>query len=204
MTETVNQTAAPAVTTDKVTDKKFEREELIQFYTDNVYNVLQYITMIEDDFLRGCHLRAKAIGDDLFFLTADFYRRKGLSRWKHNMSDFITPEARRLIESGEKLGGRLIFEHLVPKNIYIEKFKNVIGTKDLTKEFVYEIFDKYYYTCTVTVEEDELLDKISMPKDWDGIDVFYRYKKAGIIYEENLHNFKAKNIDIEDAEKFKK
>lgn len=197
MTKTVNQIAAHAEETDKDTDRKFEREELIKFLADNVYNVLQYVTMIEDDFLRGCHLRAKAIGDDLFFLTAEFHRRKGLSRWKHNMSDFITPEARKLIESGEKLGGRLIFEHLVPKNIYIEKFKNVIGTKDLTKEFVYEIFDKYYYTCTVTVEEDAILDKISMPKDWDCENSFYRYEKAGIIFEENLHNFKSKNVDKE-------
>ena len=193
MTETVKQTAAPAVNADKMADKKFEREELIEFLAGNLYNVLQYIMMIEDDFLRGCHLRAKSIGENLFFLTVDFYRRKGLSCWKHNMSDFITPKAKELIESGEKLGGRLIFEHLVPKNIYFEKFKNAVGTKDLTKEFVYEILDKYYYTCTVTVAEDELLDKISMPKDWDGVDAFYRYKKAGIIFEENLHNFKAKN-----------
>lgn len=193
MTQAVNQTAAPAVNTEKAADKKFEREELIKFLADNLYNVLQYKMTIYNEFLRGCHLRAKALGDDLFFLTVSYYKQKGLSCWKHNMSDFITPKAKELIESGERLGGKLIFEHLVPKKFYFAELNNALKTGKLTQELVFETLNKYYYTCTVTIKEDERLNETELPEGWHFEDTFYRYKKAGIIFEDNLHNFKAKD-----------
>lgn len=190
MIETVEKETT--VTVEK-SNRKIERAELIQFLAENLYNDLQYKMTIKDKFLRGCHLRAKAIGEDLFFLTVSFYQQKGLSTWKHNMSDFVTKDAKKAIESGEKLGGKLIFEHLVPKNIYSEKLKDAVEKEYLSKELVFEILNKYYYTCTMTVEEDSQLGRTTMPEGWDGEDAFYRYKKAGIIFEDNLHNYRAKD-----------
>jgi hypothetical protein len=173
--------------------KSFEREELINFLAEELFYSYESKKIIKNEFLRTCQLRSKAIGEELFFLTVDFYRQKGLSRWKHNMSDFITQAAKEQIESGSKNLSGLIFEHIVPKNIYIKKLSEAAANGQLSIALISDTLHKYYYTCTVTVAEDKLLGRTQMPAGWDLEDPFYRYKNAGIEYTENPHNFRVKD-----------
>ncbi|MDQ0216884.1 hypothetical protein J2S13_003382 [Oikeobacillus pervagus] len=94
----------------------FKREDYIQHLSKNLFGALMLKKEIPDDFLRKYHLSAKGIGDDLYFLTESYFRQKGLFRGKHSMSDYITPNAKKAIESGN-VSKNLIYEHMIPKNL---------------------------------------------------------------------------------------
>jgi len=50
----------------------------------------------------------------------------------------------------------------------------------LTVEFIAQLLQKYWYVATITVEEDRLLGRTSMPTDWDEDTVFARYDAVGV------------------------
>lgn len=54
---------------------------------------------------------------------------------------------------------------------------------------IYSVMMKYYYTCTVTKEEDYLLPSTKMQDDWDEQNPFYRYQLAGVEFIENPKSF---------------
>ncbi|OLN23959.1 hypothetical protein BTO30_00585 [Domibacillus antri] len=162
----------------------FNREEYIRHLSKNLFEVLMLKREIPDDFLRKYHLSSKGIGDDLYFLTESYFRQKGLFKGKHSMSDYITPNAMKAIESGI-VSKNLIYEHMVPKNLYIKQISEITLAGQLTEEFIYDLLIKYYFVCSVTKEEDEKLPSIKMADDWDGINPFYRYEKAGIEFLPN-------------------
>lgn len=162
----------------------FNREEYIRHLSKNLFEVLMLKKEISDDFLRKYHLSSKGIGDDLYFLTESYFRQKGLFRGKHSMSDFITTNAKKAIESGN-VSKNLIYEHMIPKNLYIKQISEVTLAGELTEALIYELLIKYYFVCTVTIDEDNKLPSIKMDDDWDGINPFYRYEKAGIEFLPN-------------------
>lgn len=100
------------------------------------------------------------------------------------MSDFISIKAINAIEE-KKIIGNLKFEHMVPKNYYIKQLSEKTLDNSMSPDFVQEVLSKYYYVCTVTTEEDALLHATKMDVDWDGINPFLRYERAGIQYVEN-------------------
>lgn len=172
-------------------NKKIQREELIQFLAENLYNILQLKILIKDAYLRNFHLSAKAIGDDIFFLTVGFYQKHNFSTRKYNMTDYISSEAQTIVEAGKVPTNTLVFEHMVPKNIYIEKFRDAALKNAITQDFIYKILEKYYYTCTVKVEEDKVLGRAYIDEKFFEDNPFYRYKS--IKYIENPYNFKIKD-----------
>ena len=104
------------------------------------------------------------------------------------MSDFITPKALYILQKKEKES--LIFEHMVPKNIYLKMLVKKAETGLLSYAEIYNVLMKCYYTCTVTMNEDYLLPSTKMQDDWDGQNPFYRYQLAGIEFLENPKSFK--------------
>jgi len=162
----------------------FSREEYIRHLSKNLFEVLMLKKEIPDDFLRKYHLSSKGIGDDLYFLTESYFRQEGLFKGKHSMSDYITPNAKKAIESGN-VSNNLIYEHIIPKNLYIKQISEVTLAGELTEAFIYDLLIKYFFVCTVTKEEDDKLPSIKMDDDWDGINPFYRYEKAGIDFLPN-------------------
>lgn len=172
------------VRTEETSSPSFNREEYIRHLSKNLFEVLMLKREIPDDFLRKYHLSSKGIGDDLYFLTESYFRQKGLYKGKHSMSDYITPNAKKALESGN-ISKNLIYEHIIPKNLYIKQISEVTLAGELTEAFIYDLLIKYYFVCTVTKEEDEKLPSIKMDDDWDGINPFYRYEKAGIKFLPN-------------------
>jgi len=73
-------------------------------------------------------------------------------------------------------------EHVVPQMVIV----NILMDRpDLTKRKVGNILKKYFYVMLVTKEEHERLNssglRSKMPEDWDGKDVWARYRQVGII-----------------------
>ncbi len=96
-------------------------------------------------------------------------------------SDYITVEAKKQIEQKNKKN--LVREHMIPKNIYFNILVSEAKNGLLTKERIFDILNKHYWTCIVTKDEDNVLAEnyqIKMPDDWDGENVFARYEKVTI------------------------
>lgn len=162
------------------------RKELIEFLASNMFDVLMIKRNIKDDGLRQYHFK-RGIGEDLYFLTESFYKQKKLSGFKHYISDFITEDAEAIIRSGQKKN--LIYEHMVPKNLYLSKIASEALNGTLTEEMVYELFNKYLYVCTISKNsENNMLPRTSMGLNWDKKDPFFRYKSVGIKFYPNVFN----------------
>lgn len=75
----------------------------------------------------------------------------------------------------------LIHEHLVPRKIIREK---IFSLKNPTKLDISHVLEKYCVGVVITKREDETLNfyklRSTMPANWDGKDVWARYKVAGI------------------------
>ena len=80
-----------------------------------------------------------------------------------------------------KTGTRLIHEHVVPRKVLREKLFSITSP---TKRKVCNILSKYCVGVVVTNDEDKELNSLglraTMPKDWDGKDIWARYSVAKI------------------------
>ncbi|MEH7504049.1 hypothetical protein V7152_18875 [Neobacillus drentensis] len=169
-----------------VTDSPF-RKELIDFLASNMFDVIMIKKNIKDDSLRHYHF-TKGSGEDLYFLTESFYKQKNLSSFKHHISDFITEEAKDIILSGQTRNN-LIFEHMVPKNLYLSVIASSALEGTLTKEMVHDLFNKYLYVCTIAKKsENNKLPGTSMGLEWNQKDPFFRYESACIKFYPNIFN----------------
>lgn len=103
------------------------------------------------------------------YLKCDYFSQKALNQINRN--DFTD----------------LIFEHMIPKNSYIQKpceLKAQNGTLEL--EYIEELLLKYWFIATITKSEDRLLNRNKMPEKWDKKDILYRYSKADIALVKNI------------------
>lgn len=82
----------------------------------------------------------------------------------------------------ERTKRKLIHEHAVPKSVLI---KMLFEIKNPTPKSVEDILSRYCVAVVVTKDEDRLLSKAGlrskMPADWDGSDLWARYRKVGIV-----------------------
>ncbi|MBR3217618.1 MAG: hypothetical protein IKF69_14585, partial [Exiguobacterium sp.] len=158
----------------------YDRDALIRHLSEHLYEVTMLSLSIRDKGLRHYQLK-KGMGENLYFLTESYFRRLGLAKTKYRMGDFITEGAKeRLIN---RIPSGLVYEHMVPKNIYLNEFRELALRNELTRERIHHLLDKYHFICIITKEEDKLLSSTKMPDDWDGNNPFYRYEKAGIDFE---------------------
>jgi len=96
-------------------------------------------------------------------------------------SDYITDAAIKQVE--QKNMKNLVREHMIPKNIYFKFLVDESRKGLLTRERIFNILNKYYWTCLVTKTEDKSLGEDyqnKMPDDWDGSNIFARYEKVSI------------------------
>jgi hypothetical protein len=92
---------------------------------------------------------------------------------KYHKTQYVSQRALERLERREYRG--LIWEHLIPKSAYIqEECERRASEHSLSPEFVEALMRKYWHLATITVEEDRLLDRTSMPTDWDELAVFAR------------------------------
>ncbi|WP_349729910.1 hypothetical protein [Peribacillus frigoritolerans] len=166
---------------------EFSRLELIEFISRHLDEIIHLKLQISDQRLKQYHISPKGLGDDLYFLTESYHRQNGLYNGKYSMTDFITPQALLILQQKEK--AKLIFEHIIPKNLYLNMLVTKAQQGILTYDEIYNVLLKYYYTCTVTREEDYSLPSTKMQDGWDGQNAFYRYQLAGIDFIDNPKTF---------------
>ena len=98
---------------------------------------------------------------------------------KYHKTNWISQDALAQIESGDYTD--LVFEHLVPKQKYIQDPCERLAMEGrLTLDYVIDLLSKYWHMATITKEEDSKLSRRSLPDDWDGSDIHVRYKNACI------------------------
>ncbi len=161
----------------------YTRLELINFLSKHLNQIIDLKLQINDQRLKQHHLSSKGLGDDLFYLTESYHRQKGLYNGKYSMTDFVTPKALQILQLKEKK--KLIFEHMIPKNLYLNTLASKAHQGILTYEEINNVLMKYYYTCTVTEEEDNLLPSTKMQEGWDEQNPFFRYQLTEIKFIEN-------------------
>lgn len=99
---------------------------------------------------------------------------------KYRQGHFYSELAVNKLMSKER--GGLIYEHMVPKEEYINSvcIKGLLEKKRITPDFIENLLEKYWKIAIITQDEDTKLPKMKMPQNWDGVDIFARYKEAGI------------------------
>lgn len=111
------------------------------------------------------------------FLSNLFLKQGGKHKYLH--ADFYSHKALERVKSG--IYSDLVFEHMVPKQKYIqEPCIARAKTGVITAEYILDLLRRYWKIAIITKEEDKLLLSRQMPKDWDGINIFYRYQVAKI------------------------
>ena len=101
--------------------------------------------------------------------------------------DYYSEEAKKQINGSAEDKGRLIYEHMIPKDIYQKEC--VAAAKQGKNKSVAEIQDilnKYWFIAIITADEHKKLSKEKMPEDWNHSNIFSRYEKAKIKLTKNL------------------
>ena len=80
--------------------------------------------------------------------------------------------------ASRKKGATLRFEHIVPKQKYIQSEceKAAQDGQPPDAGMISALLKKYWYVAVITAEEERRLARSSMPEGWDREDIFARYR----------------------------
>lgn len=163
---------------EKFTDNR--NFEIIEKISTTYYNLLINIDLKDE-------LTAKGINEGLNKFLSNAFLYIG-NKDKYHQGDFYSKNAADIIKTESK--NELIYEHMVPKNKYIQKpcvEEAIKGT--LTKEFVFEKLKSYWFIAIITKNEDKKLKGKTMPNGWDRKNIFSRYDEAGVkLYPKEYFN----------------
>ncbi len=117
------------------------------------------------------------------FLSNAFISKMG--RNKHFVADYYSKNAHEILSSG--LRKDLVFEHMIPKNIFQKECEERAKNNTLNVEFIIEGLNKYWHIAIVTKEENQQLSQTrKMPENWDKEDIHVRYKNVELIENDFL------------------
>lgn len=98
---------------------------------------------------------------------------------KYHTTHLVSALALAKLQRKEYKG--LVFEHLVPKKIHLQKdCEDRAKAGTLTVGYIEKQLRAYWCLATITKDEDERLERHRMPSDWDGESITARYDAAGI------------------------
>lgn len=106
-----------------------------------------------------------------------------VKHYKYVLTDYYSEEAALKIKNNDFKN--LIYEHIVPKNIYQNQIFNLLQEqKTITKQYIFDILKKYWYIATITKDQDTLLNnaklRLKMPDKLDDKNIFARYQTVRI------------------------
>jgi hypothetical protein len=157
-----------------MTQNKLYRKDIIRILSDTYYDFLLSINWENELFIKGINEGKNK------FLSNTYLHLCGA---KHKISNYHSKDALSILSNPNlRTSGKLVFEHMVPKQKYIQKPCEDMARKgELDKEIIYKKLDKYWFIATVTIEEEKTLKTSKvMPNDWDEEDHSARYKAANI------------------------
>ncbi|HIW32951.1 MAG TPA: hypothetical protein IAA29_09190 [Candidatus Paenibacillus intestinavium] len=159
------------------------RNKLIDYLAERLFDKLKRNLHSGNYDYEKHQMSTQEISSVLYFLMESYYKEQKLPHTPYKMGDYVSEEAKQLIElKGRKKN--LVFEHMVPTNLYINEFIKLTVNNELTQAFILNSLQRNYYSCIVTQQEREKLIPFVMGEGWDGQDPFYRYDEAGIRYFE--------------------
>ncbi|MEP1151774.1 MAG: hypothetical protein ABJH08_08615 [Balneola sp.] len=92
---------------------------------------------------------------------------------------YISQYAQEVLDKNEQI--KLIADHAIPVSLALRGFEKIV---DLQTDSVIKLVSKYSTMALITRIEDARLRELglvkNMPENWDGVDIFARYKVAGI------------------------
>ena len=98
---------------------------------------------------------------------------------KYYKTHFVSQRALHQLESPPHRG--LVWEHLVPKGLYIQgPCERQARARTLTLDFIHDRLQNFWYLATITSDEDRRLPRVTMPLDWDGSSILARYEAVGL------------------------
>jgi hypothetical protein len=154
--------------------KTLNRSEIIKTMSDVYFDFLKSIKWENEFYLKGI-----SEGKNKFLSNAYL----SLYGAKHEICNYHSKEALIILSNPElNKSGKLIFEHMVPKQKYIQKPCEDVAIKGgLNKEYIYKLLYDYWFIAMITVEEEKMLKTSKvMPKDWDKKDHKARYNNTKI------------------------
>ena len=96
---------------------------------------------------------------------------------KYKQGHYYSSEALEKVEKNDF--SNLVYEHMVPKNKYIQKVcEEKAKDQKLEPEFIIELLNKYWKIAVITKDEDDKLNSRSMPAGWDGENILARYEEV--------------------------
>jgi hypothetical protein len=165
-------------------DAILNREIIIEQLSKLYFKFLNSIDWTDEIYLRGINEGRNK------FLSNTYLN---LCHGKHSITNFQSMKALNIVQSsmGSGIKGRLIFEHMIPKEKYIQKpCEEIIRVQDISdsdkQAKIKEILTKYWFIASISVEEDKSIRyKRTMPPNWDGVSLTDRYDDVGIIVLKN-------------------
>jgi hypothetical protein len=123
----------------------------------------------------GMQKWSRPLRDTIFHWWETAYEKRYNRGRKHSVAAGQLDEAEKRV-----------FEHAIPLAVL---FKEMLANP-ITDDSIRRLLTERLVAVVVTKEEDERLTQMqlgrSMPEDWDGVDPYARYRKAGIVLEEGV------------------
>lgn len=133
---------------------------------------------LELKYNRFHHLRAFV--DQYYCYCKGHVTKSGKAKW----SDILWSGNTSKLASKTRDPKAVVKEHVIPLNVITDKLKTLARDNKTSKFDIKNVLDKYIIFATITKEEDALLREAkltsTMPDDWNGKDLWARYKKVGI------------------------
>ncbi|MBI2151907.1 hypothetical protein HYU21_04235 [Candidatus Woesearchaeota archaeon] len=157
-----------------------EINNYLQIMSETYYKFLTSIDWNDQNLLNGLK---EGKGKFLSNLWLSLFNKN-----KYSCAQYISFKA--LDKLNRNFKKELVFEHVVPKRLYIqEECENKAKNNELTETFICDLLSKYWIICTITREENDLLNKSGlkdkMPFNWDKENVFARYDTISLKYQLN-------------------
>jgi hypothetical protein len=156
-------------------EKILIRKEIIKTLSETYYSFLKNIEWNNELYLLG--LRE---GKNKFLSNAYLHLCKG----KYSISNYQSKEALSILngDNGIQKSGNLVFEHMVPKDRYIQKpCEELAKSGELSPDFIYKLLEEYWFIATITKDEEKLLKTAKvMPKEWENTGHIARYENTKI------------------------
>lgn len=156
-------------------EKKLKREEIIKSLSEVYFIFLKSIVWENELYLKGL-----SEGKNKFLSNAYLHLCVG----KYSIANYFSNEAQLILHNWNDLHvpGNLVFEHMVPKEKYIQKpCEELAKNGKINEKIIFDLLNKYWFITTITKEEEKsLLSAKVMPVDWDNEDHHSRYRKSNI------------------------
>ena len=177
-------------------EKSLSRKEIIKTLSETYFIFLQRIEWNNELYMKGIRE-----GKNKFLSNTYLHLCNG----KYSIVNFHSAEALSILNGNKdkSKSGKLVFEHMVPKDKYIQKpCETMAKAGELTFDKIYNLLDKYWFIATITKEEDKTLKTSKfMPVDWENDDYLARYKNTKIELIQNpiwIYQFIKNNIESTD------